>query len=143
MKKFSIPLAFFCLSYTNSKVISNRGQLPIALTRDAALPKYKVKKLDSLNSVYLIYAEKNNQLYKIVTGKVDNQDCKNIKVSGEYGFLIESLFSPMIFGKGDTLWKRLDLVNAVQFNGTTIITESGCVNDLFRADNVEGLCIKY
>jgi len=115
----------------------------MTLTKDVNLPKYKVIRLDSVKNVYLIYAEKNGQLYKIVTRKVDSQDCKNIKVSGEYGFLIESLFPPMISGKGDTLWKRLDMVNAVEFNGTTIVTEPGCVNDLFQADNVVGLCIRY
>jgi hypothetical protein len=102
-----------------------------------------VTKLDSVNNVYLIYAERDNQIYKIVSKKIDSLDCKNIKLNGEYGFLLESLFPAMISNRGDTLWKRFDLVNAVDFNGTGIATEKGCVDDIFRADNVVGLCIKY
>jgi hypothetical protein len=111
--------------------------------RNGNLTKYKVTKLDSLENVYLIYVEKNGQLYKVVSKKLDSLDCKNIKLNGEYGLLLESLFPAMISERGDTLWRRLDLVNAVEFNGTTIATEKGCINDIFRADNVVGLCIKY
>ena len=142
MKIVFLLLAFWCMSCKTSKNTSN-AQFGPALSSRSLLPKFKVTRLDSVDHVYLIYAEKNGQLYKILSKKDDGSDCKNIRVGGEYGFLIESLFPPMISKTGDTLWNRLDMVNAVKYNGTTIATEAGCVNNLFRADNVVGLGIKY
>lgn len=123
--------------------MSDEPKLPITLVRNGNLPKYKVSKLDSLRNVYLIYAERNGKIYKIVSKKSDSMAYQNIKLNGEYGFLLQSLFPPMTTERGDTLWKRLDIVNAVEFNGTAIAIEKNCVNDIFRAENVMGLCITF
>ncbi len=142
MKNYCILAVVFLLSCHHTKQVITHKEAPFVLTRNYNLPKYRVTKIDSVKAVYVIYAQKDSLLYKIVSGKADTIDCKNIKVNGEYGFMIHSLFPTVVFGK-DTLAGRPDLVNAVEFNGSSIMLEKGCVDDIFVADNVAGLCIKY
>ena len=54
---------------------------------------WNVYKIDSINSYYVIYAEKNHKFYKIISKKnLDNCDEK-IQKNLKYNFLLKSIWS--------------------------------------------------
>lgn len=55
------------------------------------ISKYRIKKITSKNSWYVIYAEKQDSLYKIVTGKEKgDNDCQKIAVGKYYDLELKS-----------------------------------------------------
>jgi hypothetical protein len=143
MKNIYIFAFLVLFSCTHSKKTTTNKLIDLGTLRGATLPKYKVLKIDSIQNVYIIYAERNNLTYKIVSAKSSVSICRNAYINNEYGLMLHSLFAPQIVIEGDTLPRRQELVNSVDFNGATIATEAGCVDDIFSAENIEGLCIKW
>lgn len=101
---------------------------------------YRVIKIDSINNFYLVYAKKNDTLYKIVSKKEQSDDCKKIKVNNQYKFkLISNRESaPIIRGI------KIAPINVDCFafdKETTICTEKDKgIYDLYFAKNIKGLC---
>jgi hypothetical protein len=101
--------------------------------------KYKVERIDSIKNVYLIYARNDSDLYKILSHKQDSlADCRNITVGKNFTFHLFSLFPKSINGHDMTI-AHLH-VNGVSYFGTSVAKEKGCVDDLFFAENIHGLC---
>jgi len=101
---------------------------------------YKVYKIDSVNSYYLIYAKKNDSLYKIVSKK-DSVNCSNkIRLNNNYSFMLHSLLAKSRIGNVSIDPKNMN-VNCFAFDKETFIClEGDSIKDIYHADNVKGLC---
>jgi hypothetical protein len=104
---------------------------------------YLIKKIDKKNSWYIIYAERKDTLFKIVSyaeSKVD-ENCKKIVVGGKYDFELKSKKenAPIIGGI------KLDPVGytgCYEFDKeTTICLEpKRGIYDLFYTNDLKGIC---
>jgi hypothetical protein len=105
--------------------------------------KYRIKKIDKNNSWYIIYADRNDTLFKIVSfakNKID-ESCRKIVVGGIYDFELKSKKgnAPIIGGV------KLDPVGYtgcyVFDKETTICLEpKRGIYDLFFTNDLKGIC---
>lgn len=104
---------------------------------------YKVYKVDSLNSYYLIYASGRDSLFKIVSKKELVKNCETIKIGKEYVFKLHSILSNRKIAGQDISPFALPHVSCYYFDDSTnICLERDSINDLHRGDNIKGLCFK-
>ena len=104
---------------------------------------YRIKKIEKKNSWYIIYADRKDTLYKIVS-KADtnlNRDCKKIIVGEWYDFDLKSkkANSPTI---GDIKLNPIGYTGCYQYdNETTICLEpKRGIYDLFYTNDLKGIC---
>lgn len=107
---------------------------------------YLVKKIKSKNDWHLIYAVKNDSMYKIVVKKevIKNQECRKIIVGQYYDFVLHSRRenAPEINGIKIVPVNSLDIECFAYDNKTSICIEpKKGIDDLHFAENVRGLCI--
>jgi hypothetical protein len=79
----------------------------------------------------------HDSVYKIVSLKAITDACDSIQINKAYAFRLHSLFLRQISGI-DVVPN--DFVAGIEYYGTTIYKEKGCVNDIFFADNIRGRC---
>jgi len=105
--------------------------------------RYLIKKIDKKNSWYIIYAERKDTLYKIVSYADNgiNENCKKIVVGRRYDFDLKSKKenAPMI---GDVKLDPVGYTGCYQFDDkTTICLEpKRGIYDLFYTNNLKGIC---
>ncbi|TKC60165.1 hypothetical protein FBD94_14725 [Pedobacter hiemivivus] len=105
------------------------------------LYNYKVYKIDSINTYYLIYAKKGDSLYKIVSKKTLNKNCEKIQRNISYAFKLRSGLTDFHIGGVLVSSKQLPHVNCYTYDDSTkICLERDSINDLYHADNIQGLC---
>ena len=77
----SIGLLFSCTSTKNTLSVKNDSDT-----------NYRIDKINKNNSWYIIYAERNDSLFKIVSYAENNigQNCRKIVVGGKYDFELRS-----------------------------------------------------
>lgn len=97
-----------------------------------------VYKISSINNYHLIYAERQNILYKIVSEKVKQEKCNKIRVGKHYKFQLKSMYelAPVINGVKMYSYN----ISCYQFDEDTAICREEGIDDLYFADNVLGLC---
>ncbi|MGV0923457.1 hypothetical protein [Empedobacter tilapiae] len=105
---------------------------------------YKVEKIESLNNWNIIYLNRGNSKYKLVSLKKENRECNKIKVGKTYSFILHSRGEnpPVINGIKLKPINYLD-INCYSYDSETEICidpEKG-INDLYSAENLNGLCI--
>lgn len=130
MKKilfFSLFLIFSSCFYKKSNYKLPNNQLNL----------FEVVKIDSIDDKYLIYAKRNDSIWKIVSSKNKvNNNCFNIiKKDDFYNFKIKSLFDDRFFQKRD--------IAGIRYNGTIIKLSDSLENviwDLYISENIQGLC---
>jgi hypothetical protein len=110
------------------KTVENKNVIGISKNQ------YEIIKIDSIESVYLIYAKKGDSIVKIAS-KIENTTCINkIKKGDSLNLSIKSVFN-------ETFYQRRNIAG-VNFNGTMIrLKEEGVLWDLFISDDIKGLCI--
>lgn len=132
-----ILFVFFGCSVTNQskKNISNNEKEH----------EFTVFKVDSVNNYYLIYAEKEDTLYKIISQKDKLIDCNNRKVrtNRKYNFKLYSVWNQDLYINGVNVGlNQTPRVNCIEYEDNTIIClEKDSINDLHQAKNLKGLCI--
>lgn len=131
MKKSFLLIILFaiisCTNYTNIKDISK---------------EYTIEKIDSLNSYYLIYAKKNNSLFKIVSKKDYIRGHRKIKIGSNYKLYLQSRKSqaPVINGVKISPINIIDIMCYNYDNNTEICTdEKNGISDLYSTKNLKGL----
>ena len=134
MKNSIILLSMFLFACTSIKKQENISKID---------KLYNVYKIDSINSYYLIYAKKNDSLYKIVAQKEKRNNCNMIKSGSSYKFILHSMREnpPTIGGIKIKPINYMD-INCFQFDKETSICKEEGIYDLYFADNVKGLCFK-
>ncbi len=89
---------------------------------------FKVYKIDSIKSVYLIYARNKNQPYKILSHKEPTNDGGLIKINSYYNFKLVAIFN-----------KKYDLVDGTVYYDAPVEIEQDSILTLYSAENVVGL----
>jgi hypothetical protein len=101
---------------------------------------YKVYKIDSINSYYLIYAKMGKSIYKIVSKKEAFIGLNRIERNRYYYFKLHSSMTNRQIGNTVILPQNSLLVNCFSYDDTTqICLESGQIRDLYYADNIKGI----
>jgi len=101
--------------------------------------KYKVCKIDSINSYYIIYAKQGHVLFKIIS-KIDSiEKCKDLIVNKVYNFQLHSILS--VNGRPIIPANQIMELSGWRIDQSTIIAfEGDSIRDLYYADNIKGLC---
>lgn len=93
---------------------------------------FEIWNIDSIQSVFIIYAKRNDSIIKIVSKKENLRDCKPILKGQFYDLKVESLLK-------NTASKRH--IGGVKYNGILVKLEGGeVIWDLFICENLKGLC---
>ena len=103
----------------------------------------RVYKIDSVNNFYLIYAKNTKSFFKIISEKKTIDNCRNIYIKGKYNFSLTSIWNYKMFINGVNVSPSTNLlVNCLAFDSVTYIClERDSINDLYHANNIEGLCL--
>jgi len=97
-------------------------------------PIFKIIKIDSIENIYLVYAERNDSIFKIMSLKEKYSNCRPIKLGELYNLKIISWFLP------EEIHVRMR-VTGVKFGNVIVKMErDSIVSDLFLTKNLEGLC---
>ncbi|MES2545738.1 MAG: hypothetical protein V4548_12700 [Bacteroidota bacterium] len=122
MKKIIIFIVFTIIACGKKQTATNINEYDL----------YKIKRIDLINNVYIIYASKPDSLFKIVSVKNEFNDCKKIEVGKSYHFLLKTAF----FNK-----KTLPLdIGGLNFHDVTVTLEGDSIRDIFTSGNLKGLC---
>ncbi|WCT13636.1 hypothetical protein [Mucilaginibacter jinjuensis] len=101
---------------------------------------YKVYKIDSINTYYLIYARGHDTLFKIVSKKNSVKSHYKIKVNTSYEFKLHSSLLNRHIGAKILLPQNSLLVNCFSYDDKTqICLEGDSIRDLYYAENIKGL----
>ena len=126
----SLVLTIYCL-LKKDVINSNDIEKNDALENNST---FKIIRIDSIENVYLIYAERNDSIFKIMSKKEDVSNCQPLSEGEFYKLKIISWFLPEEFH----VKMR---VAGVKFENTLIeIEKDSVVCDLFTTENLEGLC---
>ncbi|MFW5879713.1 MAG: hypothetical protein ACOCUV_02705 [bacterium] len=127
-----ILLMYFACGH-NISVFNNQTKL---LMDDS----YQVIKIDSLNNYYLIYAENNDRLYKIVSRKEDSLNGIKIQVNNYYKFDLFSIrdSAPTINGVRLLPQNYLDIECYTYDENTAICIERDSIIELHHSRNIKG-----
>lgn len=96
----------------------------------------KIINIEKEKNVYIIYAEKDNIIYKIVSIKGKKCGCKRVKIGLDYKFALSSYF-------GEKSEFIRQMVRGVEVTKDNIIQSGGTNNDLYFTSNLSGLCYLY
>ena len=101
---------------------------------------YRIYKIDSVNTYYVIYAKKMDSIFKIISPKVRNTGCSKITVGKIYKLNLYSL----LFVKGKPVIPANLLYQLSGWSvddSTTINFEGDSIRNLYQAKNLKGLCL--
>ena len=100
---------------------------------------YKVYKLDTINNYYIIYAKKQDSLFKIISKKDSSINCKMIKINNCYKFKLHSILK--VNGKFIIPLNQIYEISGWRIDEfTTIKFEGDSIRDLYNCSNIKGLC---
>lgn len=106
--------------------------------------QYIIKKIKKQKSFYVIYAERNDSTFKIVSNIVNTSisDCKKIKIGNAYVLDLKTIFPlDSLFGK--VISPNLGVKGfTVNTDGKAVMLEEKAHNKIYRALNLDGLCIE-
>jgi hypothetical protein len=136
MKKYIVSLLLIVISCKVKPLVNSSLE-----TKNK--PNYNVYKIDSIDNYYLIYAKKNESIYKIISKKQRFYNCNKILINSNYDFdLIPVKMDPRRVG--DTLRVRPFIhpnsLLCYTFDSKTEICVERYMSDLHFANNVKGLC---
>lgn len=122
-------------SCANSKAVSSNN-----ITGEE---KYKILRINIINDIFIIYAQKQDSLYKILSKKevIIKPNCRELIIGNSYELELESLYPKTFLGKYDLSPNNLPTVSGIDFHGTKIEIERDSILDLFIAKNLKGLCL--
>lgn len=114
------------------------------LESQRTMEEYYVYKIDSIDNYYLVYAKKQDAIFKIVSKKETLKKCDLIKINNSYHFDLYSQSSiPLITGEIVAPVSIWDVVCHTFENGIKICTDrKNGIYDLYYARNLKGLCLE-
>jgi hypothetical protein len=99
---------------------------------------YTVTRIDSVKNLFLIYATRNDSIFKIVSLNQKGVNCTPLKVNGTYPLTLHSRFE----GKYAIKSQNIDFNVSYNYYGTFVSLEKERgIRDLFTADNLKGRCV--
>lgn len=140
MSRVAIFLLFLCFWFScrpKKELVNNKSAaVPLANLREI----YKVVRIDSIKTVYVIYARKGNELFKIVSIK-NSDSCKRISVGEVHAFVLMSRV-PKNFNGQDISPRTVPHLTGIHVNGVDIRFEPDSIKDIYMAVNLNGLCMQ-
>jgi hypothetical protein len=100
---------------------------------------YKVNKIDSINNYYILYVKRNDSLFKVVSKKQINTNCKSVHIHKSYDFKL-NLMKLSINGNNVSVPNNLD-IQCFQFDEKTTICNEPNVYGLYFTESLNGLCL--
>lgn len=100
---------------------------------------YKIIKIDSKKEGYIVYVQRRDSIFKIISLCDTTEQCREIVVNGYYNLCLKSYFSR----KNDSS-PNIQLGHVMGMHlGKEIVRfdEDGIVQNLFYATNLKGLCL--
>ena len=138
LKKIIFPiigLLFVCTINSNNYISGNEKEKIC----------YKIKKIKSKNNIYIIYAQRNDTLFKILSSKEVSQvssGYEKIRRGKCYRLELETLFPLELLGV-KLMSPGTTGRTGINFNGNLVeIEPQKGIWDLFYAKNLKGLYIK-
>lgn len=100
------------------------------------IDRYKIKRIDSIQSVYVIYIKKGNKIFKVASPKTDAQIGIRIRRGKYYNLQIASHLD------ASQISQKLD-ISGINIGGVLVRLEGKKVIwDLFDCKNLDGLYLK-
>lgn len=100
---------------------------------------YKIIKIDSIRGVNILYATKNDSVYKICSVKeLQEAFCDRIIKGHFYHFILKSLIIKEINGQSTT--NMMLHIDGMQIADAIITLESKSRRELYKAENIKGSC---
>ncbi len=96
--------------------------------------QYTITRIDQVNDIHIIYATKNDTLFKIVSLKdslIDIKCHKVLSVGRQYEFNLKSIVFDSITPIN---------IDGVYFYNELIELERDLINDIYISSNIKGLC---
>ncbi len=104
---------------------------------------YQICKIDSIKNWYLIYAVRNDSIFKIASMKKTHEECERIIIGKKYNFLLQKRLENVLSSNG---LKMLPInylhIEEQNFNDSTDIFikyEEG-VYGIYTCENLEEIC---
>lgn len=136
MKKLII-LFLFCYCSCDS--------LKVPKEQDEISKLFKIEDIKSKNSWNIIYASKNDTLYKIITKKIKTSRCNKIMIGESYNIILNETPNNYLIINGLKINKTPSRhINCFGYDNETDIClerERG-INYLYSAKNILGLCLE-
>ena len=100
--------------------------------------EFKILKIDSIRNVYVIYAEQNDSVFRILSKKEKVCNCRYLELNDLYVFSIKSLFLP----EEVVVMQR---IAGVRYEGSVIpikdeTDEKNVLRDLYLSNDIKGKC---
>ncbi len=133
-------LVTFCyLASCAQKISSKKSDQFTSTAKSDSI--FTVRKIDSINNYYLIYAKRDNRWFKIVSKKESTMRNNRIKINTDYKFSLHSIWNEKIMIGGINVSpSQTPHVTCLGFDEkTTICIERDSINDLFSSKNLKGL----
>jgi hypothetical protein len=131
---FVALLMVFALSCKPVKVVTRPGPAPVSLADHRE--KYKVVRIDSIEKVFVIYARKDKEWYKIVSIK-DGVPCRRINVGEEHAFVLMP-----VKPEDNPFYDPHINIGGTSYYGVRIQYEGDSIKRIYTALNVTGLCVQ-
>jgi hypothetical protein len=135
MKYYIFLILFFCISCSQTRY-------GISLKEDHPSALYNINKIETHRSYYIIYAQKNDSLFKIISEKeVDAEDGIKIKRGKSYELNLRKTF-PVDSIFGFALAPNLGIIGIEMPDESIVNVEKKSHYSLYRSDNLKGLYIQ-
>jgi hypothetical protein len=141
MKSIAV-LLLTCLALMGIFIVACKPAKQLAPAKPALVSladyrdKYKVVRIDSIEKVFVIYARKDKELYKIVTAR-DTASCRRIRVGEEH-----SLVLIPIRPEDNPFYDPHLNIGGTSYYGVRIPYEGDSIKRIYSALNVIGLCVQ-
>lgn len=94
---------------------------------------FLIVKIDSIDNVIVLYAKRNDSVFKIASLKQFDKNCNKVTIGKSYNLKIKSFFP-------ENYPQKLD-IKGFKVSKTIIkLEKKGVVWDLFSSENIKGLC---
>ncbi|WP_222164867.1 hypothetical protein [Edaphocola aurantiacus] len=130
MKYITLITILFFLSCNMTK----RNKQPLEHKQQHKENEYLVTKIDSIPKAYIIYVERNDSIFKLVSLKEGNNLCTKIIAGNYYELNLGS-------------WLNADKPSLIHSDGLYVsgvgvsFSDENIVQNIFYAKNLKGLCI--
>jgi hypothetical protein len=140
---------FGCKAPESARALASPPHAQTGVPVSGPSGSYKVARIDSMQSIYLIYARRNDTLFKIVSDKQLQPRCTPIKAGQFYPLKLRSLLQTDLTPEEQSsspLPALLDThhMAGLDYDGKGLIVtlEGDSICDLYYARNLTGLCLQ-
>lgn len=117
-------------------------QSKFAYSDDTESSLFKVKKIETEKHLYIIYAERNDSTFKIISDRDVDEffDCEKIMKNNYYNLKLSIIF-PINSFRGKNFMENLG-ISRFSYKGDNVKIEKKSHNKLYVVENLKGLCLE-